>query len=212
MPSITKSISTDIPAVKMLLLVVSGRTSVHSQALLSLRSCQRSSTAEVTDGSRGVDSAWAFTSLPRQRLGEYCCRLDPEPNKTEPRSLRCKVYSVESYRFSWCPPRFTLIWATYSKYITGKSIKIKYIRASRRCGDIWKWTCLAIWAGWSVWTTRASLRSPPASVSLGCLWPCQCFTPVDRHWPLQTGNTGAELQVWRCSHPVIPPSFHPSSF
>jgi len=59
-------------------------------------------------------------------------------------------------------------------------------------------------------TTRASLRSPRASMSLGRPWPCRRFTTVpsldhfDRYWPLQTGNTPQELQFWRCSDaPVV---------
>lgn len=96
--------------------------------------------------------------------------------------------------------------------ITGKSIKIKYIWSSRRCADVWKWTSLASWASSSARTPRASLWSPPP----GCLWACQRFSPVDRRWALQPGNTGAELQVWRCSEPVVHAScqtcFNPSSF
>ena len=61
-------------------------------------------------------------------------------------------------------------------------------------------------------TTRASLRFPRASMSLGhepvassplfLLW-----TTFDRYWPLQTRNTPQELQLWRCLDPVVWPFF-----
>ena len=61
-------------------------------------------------------------------------------------------------------------------------------------------------------TTRASLRSPHASVSLGHPWSVAGsplflpWTTFDRYWPLQTENTPQELQFWRCSDPVVQPS------